>query len=190
MEPCALDGHLDGTADLPQGHPVADELGDRVPGGLGDLHEVPVAVGPDLHGPGGVADVTVELGAAVHLDDVTDLEDGLVVAAGRVMGSYLVYADVTGERETASVLTDVALHLLRDIVELHSFLDHGEPELPGRSRHLSGGAELRKLFFIQHSKTSLIFSAGIAPWRTISTSLSMSQTMVDGCPIVQAPASM
>ena len=35
--------------------------------------------------------------------------------------------------------------------------------LPGRSRHLSGSAELRKLFFIQHSKTSLIFSAGIAP---------------------------
>ena len=92
---------------------------------------------------GGVADVPVELRSAVDLDDVADLEHGLVRAAGGVVRGDLVDADVAGEREAAPVLTDVTLHLLSDIVQLDPLLHHGEAELPGRSGDLPGRAELR-----------------------------------------------
>ena len=189
-EPCGLDGHLDGASDLGQRHSVSDELGNGVPGALGDLHEVPVGVGADLDGPGGVADVPVQLRTAVHFDHVADLEHLLVGAARRVMRGDLVDADVAGECEAASVLADVTLYLLCDIVQLHAFFYHGEAQLSGLSRYPSRSTELLKPLFAQHCKTSLILSAGMAPCLTISTSLSISQTMVEGCPMVQEPASM
>jgi hypothetical protein len=104
------------TGYLPQvSNTLADELRNGVPRTFGGLHEVPVGVGGNFHGGGGISDVSVEDGTAVDLDDVADLEAGLVVGSGGVMCSDLVDAEVAGECNTASVVADVSLDLLCDI---------------------------------------------------------------------------
>jgi len=75
----------------------------------------------------------------------------------------LVDAYVTGEGETASMVTDVTLDLLCDIEELDPLTYEGHTQLTGLTGYLTGLAQLIQLFIIQHSKTSLIFSTEMAP---------------------------
>lgn len=162
-ETVAIDAHLNGPADLPEGHSVSDELGDGVPGSLGGLHELGVPLGTDLDRSSRISDESVELRSAIDLDDISELEDGLVVTGRGVMGRDLVPADVAGECESASVLADVSLDLLSDIVQLDALGHEGQSQLSRLAGYASGLAELLQILGTQHPKTSLILSAGMAP---------------------------
>ncbi len=125
FETCSLDGPLHRASDLVEGHTLSDEFSHGIPGRLADLHEFWITPGPYLYGTCGVSDETVQYASAVDLDDVPDLEHSLVIATGGGVRRDLVPADVAWEGELASVLADVSLHLLCDIVQLHSGLAHG-----------------------------------------------------------------
>lgn len=79
------------------------------------------------------------------------------------MGRDLVPADVAGECESASVLADVSLDLLSDIVQLDALGHEGQSQLSRLAGYASGLAELLQILGTQHPKTSLILSAGMAP---------------------------
>lgn len=155
--------HLDSTTYVTEGYTVTDELSNGVAGTFGGLDEVGVYGSAYFDGSSRIADVSVQFSTAIDLDHITPGEHAVIVATRSVVCGDLVDTYVTGEGETASMVTDVTLDLLCDIEELDPLTYEGHTQLTGLTGYPTGLAQLIQLFIIQHSKTSLIFSTEMAP---------------------------
>ena len=124
VETCSFDSPLHSTSDLTQCHTITYEFCNGVPCGLTDLYKLRIAAGTYLDRTGCISDKTIEYTATIDFNNISDLEDSLVIAPWSSVCCYLVPADVTGESELTSMLADVSLHLLSHIVQLDTGLTH------------------------------------------------------------------